>query len=91
MSLSLTRLLPVLTQPPLLAVLSLTGLLLSLILPWLLGLSVGEDGGQRKKRGHEEGGAGAEVHADDPYSAVRIAVVWGLRKTDVSISRIIYT
>ena len=85
LNLPLTLPLAVLTLTALLPVLPLTGLLLRLILPGLLGLGVGEDGWQRKEHGRDEGGTGAEVHADDPYSAVGIAVVWGLWKTDESI------
>ena len=72
-------LLTALTLTVLLAVLALPGLLLlGLILPGLLRLGVSEDCGQREQRRHDEGGTGAEVHADDPYPAEGTAVVLGV-------------
>jgi hypothetical protein len=87
--LPLPGLLPGLSQPRLLLRLALPrllrlplglrpGLLLRLSLPGLLGLCLGQSGGQRNQRSHDEGGTGAEVHADDPYPAEGAAVVLSL-------------
>ena len=71
--------LPLLAVLAVLPVLALTDLLLlRLILPGLLGLSMDENGGQREERGHDEGGTGAKVHADDPCPADETALVLGV-------------
>jgi hypothetical protein len=75
-----------LSRLALLAGLALPGLLLRLSLSRLLSLCLGKDSGQREQCGCNEGGTGAEVHADDPYPAEGTAVVLRLLKMETPIS-----